>query len=122
MMRAMFTSRRSRSTISDGVSAAVQGLPMRADSSADSSGRATGSEGGRADDDDQLGFGRTLVDEPVRQLTVDLDAVAGIELVGSARHLREDVAARLREVGLDIVDDRPHFITKVVVAEKPMFP
>jgi len=32
------------------------------------------------------------------------------------------VATRLREVGLDIVDDRPHFITKVVVAEKPMFP
>jgi ubiquinone/menaquinone biosynthesis C-methylase UbiE len=33
-------------------------------------------------------------------------------------YLRDDVAQRMRDAGLRVVDDRGHFITKVVVAEK----
>src|SRR2546423_67574 len=58
------------------------------------SGLVTPSERGRADDDDQFGVGRALVDEPMRQLPVNLDAVAGVQLVGPTRDLGEDVATQ----------------------------
>ncbi len=35
-------------------------------------------------------------------------------------YLRDDIATRLRAAGLRIADDRVHFITKVVTAEKPV--
>src|SRR5262245_46966506 len=51
------------------------------------------SEGGRADDDQELRVGVPLVGELVRQFPVDLDAVALVELVELAGDLRDDPPA-----------------------------
>ena len=52
------------------------------------------SERRRADDDEDLGVGVVAVHEPVRQLAMDLDAVALVELVVLARDLGDDLAAQ----------------------------
>src|SRR6188472_3845227 len=51
-----------------------------------------GSERGRADDDQELGVGVPLVGELVRELAVDLDAVAGRQLVELTRDLGDDAS------------------------------
>src|SRR4029079_17447211 len=84
----------SRSTRSAGVSASIQGRPMKAASTGRAALTVIRSERRRADDKDELGLRGARVDEPMRQLAVDLDAVAGVELVGPTRDFGEDVATQ----------------------------